>query len=144
MNVRGEEKHIGKSMHLLLRVVTALLFICSVVGLIGIIAYGLFRIAEFDKSLYAWLYLIVAAILLVYGLFRLVRKGSFLPMMRRVSWIFIVIFVVCAIISAALLYGALFIRHPVIGVISAPPLIFCLVFFLPRSNLFRKLRDHFT
>jgi hypothetical protein len=143
MDVQDRKKHIRRAFVVLTRAATALGFVVAVIGVIGAVVYLFFRIAVFDRKVYAYLYLAVAALFFVYVLILLLRRKLIGTMLLRISWVFIVMLSVCAILAAIFLYGTLFIRYPFAGSVTAPVLVFCLVYFLPRLKPLRRIKGHF-
>jgi len=140
----ARNRHLKRSVNILKAVLTTFLFIVAVTGVVGVVIYALFRVAVFDEVLYAYLFLAVFLVLFGYLLFRLVRRKVLHAVLRRTAWVFIVLCMVCGTIAAAFLYGSLFIRFPIVGFASAPAVLFCLVYLLPRLNLLKKLRRFFS
>lgn len=143
MDTQDRKKHIRKALILLQRVVTALAFVVGVIGVIGAFVYLFFRIAIFDSQVYAYLYLAVVVLFFVYLLFMLVKRRFIGRVLLRISWVFIVILSVCSILAVIFLYGSLCMRYPIAGFITAPMLIFCLIYFLPRLTPLRRLKRYF-
>lgn len=142
--VKSMHRNIGKSLSWLKRIFIAFLFILSVICLVGVIIYSLFRIAVFDNRLYGYIYLVVSVGLFLYFIYRLIRGKKLSSVIHKIAWAFVMICVVLIVIAVALLYGSLFVRFPLIGYISAPILIFCIIVFLPRINIFSTLKKYFS
>ena len=89
------------------------------------------------------MYLAVVVLFFVYLIFMLVKRRYLRSVLLRISWVFIVILSVCSILALVFLYGSLCYRNPIAGFITAPILIFCLIYFLPRLKPLRRLKRHF-
>ena len=132
--------HIRVSLGILYQVLVAFLFTVSVAVIIGGVVYGLFRMAVLDKRIYAYLYLLVVVVLFLYLLYRLIRKRRIGRVLLRLAWGALVFCLIGAFLSMAVLYGSLFVRFPLAAYISAPVIVFCLVYFLPRLKLLKRLK----
>jgi hypothetical protein len=139
---RGE--HIRTSVGILWQILVALLFTASVAAIIGGLVYGLYRIAVFDKRIYAYLFLLVAAALFMYLVFALIKRKKIIAVLRKLAWGVLVLSISCIVLSLAVLYGSLFVRFPLAAYLSAPVIVFCLVYFLPRLKLMKKLKSFFV
>lgn len=128
---------------MLQRILTAAAFVAAVIGVIGVFVYLLFRVAVFDSQVYAYLYLAAVVVLFVYLLVRLIKRKLIAGVLLRVLWVLIVIASVCSVLAAIFLYGSLCFRYPIAGFISAPIIIFCLIYFLPRLSPLRRLKRYF-
>jgi len=133
-----------RAVRILKRVFTALAFIVAVLCVIGIVVYLLYRVADFNSLIYAYVYLAAVVMLFFYFLYWLIRRKYVSRALLRVAWGLVVILSVCVILAAIFLYGALCIRLPLVGFISAPIIIFCLVYFLPRVRFFSRLKRYFS
>jgi hypothetical protein len=142
-NIEKRNSRVKRSVAIVRRFFATLLFICAVEAVIGIVIYVLHRVAEFDKTLYAYIYLGVTAALFIYLVVRLIRKKLLGGSLLKVTWVLVVLITICGIAAAVLLYGSLFFRFPIAGYISAPFVIFGLIVLLPRMNLLQKLRKLF-
>jgi hypothetical protein len=143
MDTQDRKKHIRRALIVLQRFITALGFVVAVIGIIGAFVYLFFRIAIFDSQIYAYLYLAVVVLFFVYLFFMLIKRRYLGRVLLRISWVFIVWLSVCTILAAIFLYGSLCFQYPVVGFITAPVLIFCLIYFLPRLKPLRRLKRHF-
>ena len=144
MDSRDRKKHIRRAVIVLQRVLIALAFVAAVIGVIGVFVYLLFRVAVFDSQLYAYLYLAAVVVLFVYLPVMLIKRKLISGVLLRVSWVLIIIVSVCSVLAAIFLYGSLCIRYPLVGFISAPIFIFCLIYFLPRLIPLRRLKRYFS
>ncbi len=143
MDTQDRKKHIRRALIVLQRVFTALAFVAAVIGMIGAFVYLFYKIAVFDSQVYAYFYLAVVVLFFVYLLFMLIKRRFIGSVLLRISWVFIVILSVCSILAAIFLYGSLCIRFPIAGFITAPILIFCLIYFLPRLKPLHRLKRYF-
>jgi hypothetical protein len=143
MDLQDRKKHMRRALTVLKRLFTALGFVSAVIGLIAAVVYLFFRIAVFDNQVYAYLYLAVTLLFFIYVLLLLAKRHLLGRVLLRISWIFIVIFSLCFIVAAVFVYGSLFVRNPVVGFTTAPVLIFCLIYFLPRLKPLRRLKGYF-
>jgi len=143
MDIEDKKKHIRRAFVVLQRVVTGLAFIVAVIGVIGAFVYLFYKIAVFDSQVYAYLYLAVVVLCFVYLIFMLIKRKYIGSVLLRISWVIIATLSVCSILAAIFLYGALCIRYPIAGFITAPILIFCLIYFLPRLKPLRRLKRYF-
>jgi hypothetical protein len=144
MDSQEKKKHIRRAVIVLQRVLTAFAFVTAVIGVIGVFVYLLFRVAVFDSKVYAYLYLAAVVALFVYMVVMLIKRKFISGVLLRISWIFIIIVSVCSVLAAIFLYGSLCTRHPIVGFISAPVIIFCLIYFLPRLSPLRRLKRYFS
>jgi len=143
MDIQDRKKHIRRALTVLQRFITALGFVVAVIGIISAFVYLFFRIAIFDSQIYAYLYLAVVVLFFVFLCFMLIKRRYLGLVLLRISWVFIGMLSVCAILAAIFLYGSLCFRYPVVGFTTAPVLIFCLIYFLPRLKPLRRLKRHF-
>ncbi len=143
MDSQDRKKHIRRAVIVLQRILTAAAFVAAVIGVIGVFVYLLFRVAVFDRQVYAYLYLAAVVVLFVYLLVRIIKRKLIVVVLLRVLWVLIVIASVCSVLAAIFLYGSLCFRYPIVGFISAPIIIFCLIYFLPRFSPLRRLKRYF-
>jgi hypothetical protein len=144
MDSQDRKKHIRRAVTVLQRALTAFAFVAAVIGVIGVFVYLLFRVAVFDSQVYAYLYLAAVVVLFVYMLVMLIKRKLIYGVLLRVSWVLIVIVSVCSVLAVIFLYGSLCIRYPIVGFVSAPIFILCLIYFLPRLSPLRRLKRYFS
>jgi hypothetical protein len=144
MDSQEKTKHIRRAVIVLQRVLTAFAFVTAVIGVIGVFVYLLFRVAVFDSQVYAYLYLAAVVVLFAYMIVMLIKRKLISGVLLRVSWILIIIVSVCLVLAAIFLYGSLCIRYPILGYVSAPIIIFCLIYFLPRLRPLRRINRYFS
>ena len=144
MDSQDRKKYIRRAVIVLQRVITALAFVAAVIGVIGVFVYLLFRVAIFDSQVYAYLYLAAVVVLFVYLLVMLIKRKLISGVLLRVSWVLIVIVSVCSVLAVIFLYGSICIRYPIVGFVSAPIIVFCLIYFLPRISPLRRLKRYFS
>ncbi len=138
------DKSVHKTIEILKRMIVVFLFVLSEACIVAAVVYGLFRIATFDKRVYAWFFLAVSAILFFYLMYRIVRKKLLSKILLKIAWILFLICFIAALVAVALLYGSLFVRVPLIGFISVPVVIFLFFFLLPKLKVFSTIKKYFS
>jgi len=134
-------KILVKTIKVLKRFLFIFLFILSSASVMGIIVYGLFRVAVFNKRIYSFLFVAVCAVVLFYFTCRAVRRKNLSSVLLKIAKPVVVIIAAGTVLSAVMLFGGFIIRYPVLGSISAPFLIFSALYFIPKvkiSSLFKK------
>jgi hypothetical protein len=110
-------------------------FLGAVVGVLGLIVYALFRVAEADKDLYALLFYCCTGVLFVYFAYRALRRRLLAKIILKVLRVVIVTVTVCAVIGVYALLAGIIIRRPIIGIPLTLPVLFATFYLLPRIDL---------
>jgi hypothetical protein len=135
-----KNKHIRRSFAILKQVLAAFLIMVGAVGAVGVLVYGLLRLALFDKQVYAYFFLALCVVLFGYLMYRLVKRRKLSGILRKAAWVLLVLCLFAGIAALVFLYGSLFIRAPLVAYISAPFVLFFLFYLLPRLNTLQKIR----
>jgi len=118
-----------------------IIFSICVFLIIGLAVWLLYRIATYSKTIYAFVFLSVFLITVSYFVYRAIKEKRVLAFFKKLAKFFLLLLFVLVIIGVFMVYGGFIIRHPVIGCIGLPFLVF-IVFFLVRkmkiSNFFYK------
>jgi hypothetical protein len=136
--------HIRRSLSIVTQFLSSILFMVGVLGVVGVLIYGLLQVALFDKRVYAYFFLALCVILLCYLVFRLVRRRKLSGVLRKVARVFVVLLMVVGLVALVFIYGSLFVRAPLIAYISAPFVLFFFIYLLPRFNMLQKIRRFFS
>jgi hypothetical protein len=139
-----KNSHLKRSLSLVTQFLSSILFMVGVVGVVGVIIYGLLQVALFDKKMYAYFFLALCVILLGYLVFRLVRRRKLSGVLRKVARVFVVLLIIMGLVALVFIYGSLFVRAPLIAYISAPFVLFFFIYLLPRLNALQKIRRFFS
>jgi hypothetical protein len=132
---------VGKTLQLINRVAVILVVSAVVVGLVGGIVYGLYRITQYSREMYGLVFLAAAGLCLAYFLYRALRLGMLKRILLKTARALIVLLLVCGVVAAFALAGGLVIRRPVAGSTAAAAVLFAAVYLLPRlkvSFLFQR------
>lgn len=127
--------NLAKTARILKRMAIILLTASATVGLVGGITYGLYRIALFDKDVYAAVFFAAFGALVAFFIYRAVRKGYMKRVLIKTIRALTLVLLVCAIIAAFFLLGGLILRRPLIGIAAAPILFFSVMYLLPRFKV---------
>ncbi len=80
--------------------------------------------------------------MLIYFVLRAIRKGELTRILLKITRLVIsCVFVVC-ILAAVVFYGGFIVRYPLLGGISAPPVIFLALYFLPKVHFFNLMKRY--
>jgi hypothetical protein len=126
---------VKKAFTTLKRAAVALGFLLSVVVVVGLIVYLLYRVAVFDKETYALLFYGCSAALFTYFVYRALRRHTLIRVVLRVLRVLLVMTTVCGVVFAYALLGGLIVRRPFVGIPVTLPILFASFYLLPKLNL---------
>ena len=117
--------------------------IIGIVGGVGSLIYVLYRVAMFNRSVYAIIFYIALCGLIVFYTFRGIQKKLLTSVLLKVARVLVKISVILCIVSAVMLYGALVVRYPVGGGIATAFLITLIIIAGLRFRFFTFFRKIF-
>lgn len=126
---------IRKIVTTLTRAAMAVGFLVAVVGILGLIVYSLYRVAETDKELYAVLFYACTGILFAFFVYKAVRRRLLARILLKVLRVVVVMVTICAVIGVYALLVGVIIRRPIIGIPLALPVLFATFYLLPKIDL---------
>lgn len=130
---RNSEGRVSRSTHdaNLWRGLSVVGLFCAIFAGMGGLVFGLYRIAVFSGSIYAFVFYIALGGLVIFFLLKGIRKKLLLKVLVRMAAVLIKLLFIIFCIACVLLYGAFFVRFPVAGAIVTPVVgaltVFCFI-----------------
>ncbi len=117
------------------RVAAILAVSLVVVGMVGGIVYGLYRIALYSRDVYGLVFFAVAGVTFAYFLYRAIRVGVLKRILLKTARALLILLLVCGVISIFALLGGLVIRRQVAGSAAAAAALAAVVYLMPRLKV---------
>ena len=137
----SENNRTGQVVHRVRRFLGVVLLFCAVLGGMGGLVYGLYRIAVISKSIYAVVFYSALGGLVVFYLLSGIKKKLLVKVMARIASVLVRLLFILFCIACVLLYGAFVVRFPVAGAAVTPILLALIIisfFKLKIGNFLRK------
>lgn len=109
-----------------------LLIVVIVITTLGIFTYALYRIAVFSRPLYSYVFITVLSGFLIFFSIKSIKEKKFSRIVLKFTKFLLTVIMVLLIAASIMLYGAFFLRYPLIGIIIFPVLGF--IIFLAVSK----------
>ncbi len=138
------KKDLTKILDILKRFFTFLLFVFITVAAIGSFIYILYRVAVYSTKLYTFVFAACAVLVLIYFIFRAIRKGALTRILLIIARSVISCLFFASIIAVVMLYGGFIVRYPIFGGICAPFFIFTTLYFLSKLHFFSRIKRYFS
>lgn len=123
-----------------------LMIVVIVITSLWVFIYSLYRIAIFSRLLYSYVFITVLAGVLLFFFVKSIKQKKFSRIVLKFTKFLLTAIMVLLIMASFMMYGAFFLRYPLIGIIISPGLVFIIVLAASKwkpFHFFKKIFHNF-